>query len=79
MIVSFDIDIMGRDVTIVASANDVNEYSEALNLRIKVSLPDGSLIPLHQFVDDIDEVERITQATLDELYSNKYEGELALE
>lgn len=79
MRVYFETEIMGKEVTITARASDVNEYSEALNLRVSVVLPDDSLIPLHKYTDDFDDIERIEQAALDELYANKYEGELTLD
>jgi|LakMenEpi03Aug12_release.lakeMendotaPanAssembly.Ray.scaffolds.fasta_scaffold2029547_1 hypothetical protein len=79
MRVYFETDIYGQEVTIGATAADVNEYSEALDLRIRVILQDGRSFPLYKYVDDPDEIERITQACLDELYGNKYEGGLYLE
>ena len=79
MRVYFETDIHGKEVTVTAFANDVNEYSETLGLRVSVILPDESLIPLHKYVDDPEEIDRIEQAAMDELYSNKYEGELTLE
>lgn len=79
MRVYFETDVMGQELRITAFANDVNEYSETLGLRVSVILPDETLIPLHKYVGDTDEVERIEQAAIDELYSNKYEGALTLE
>lgn len=79
MRVEFEIDVLGEELTVSARADDVNEYSEALNLRIKILKSDGSLVDLYKYVDDIEDIERITQAALDELYSNKYEGGLHLE
>lgn len=78
MRVYFETDIQGEEVRITAFANSVNEYSETIGLRVSVILPDETLISLHKYTDHVDDIERIEQAAIDELYSNKFEGELSL-
>jgi hypothetical protein len=64
MKVYFEVDVLGDELTIAATANDVNEYSEAFDLRLKVVLPNGTHVPLYKYIDDPEEIERITQCAI---------------
>lgn len=79
MRVYFEAIIHGHDVMVTAYAKDVNQYSEPEDLRIHVVTDDDKKIPLHDFVKDISDFERVCEIAQEELYARKYEGELSLE
>lgn len=66
MRVYFETELLGEEVKVTAlSQNDFR--IEPDTIRVSIITKGNELIPLHKYIDDPDEIERITDAAINDL------------
>jgi len=71
MQVYFETNTLGEEILIGASL--VGPYYQCeTNLKVYVISPDKTLTAIYDYIDDVDEIDRIREQALDEISSNRY-------